>query len=73
MPANLVEEELMVIVQKGRESLLQLESIAFVDLRSVQANEFRTFWIEAVRVIQGLSERLAQADTVLHLRSDIQT
>jgi len=73
MPADRVEEELMVIVRKGRESLLQLESIAFVDLCSVQANEFRTFWIDAVRVIQGLSERLAQADTVLRLHSDMQT
>ena len=73
VPADLAREEIKDMIRKGREALLQLESIALIDLRSIQADEFRGFWIETIRIIEGLHERVAQADVVLQLRLDMQT
>lgn len=73
VPADRAREEILDTVRKGREALLQLKSIAFIDLRSIKVDEFQGFWIETIRVFEGLHERVAQADVVLRLRSDTQT
>lgn len=73
VPADRARGELLDMVRKGREVLLQLESIAFVDLHSIQVDEFQDFWIKTIRVVEGLYERVAQADAVLQLRLDMQT
>jgi hypothetical protein len=65
-----VEGELADMFRRGREALLKLESIAFVDLQSIQSDEFQNFWIETFRVVEGLSERVTQVDTLLRLRLD---
>ena len=65
-------EEILDMVRKGRQELLQLESIASIDFRSIQVDDFPDLWIDAMRVIGGLSERIAQADVVLELRSEVQ-
>lgn len=54
-------EDIQDMIQNGREALFQLESIPFIDLRSIQVDEYQSFWIECIRVIEGLS----QADAVL--------
>lgn len=69
LPEDPTHEEVLDMVRKGRQALLQLESIAFIDLRSTQVDDFPGFWIETMRVVQGLNERVAQADAVLQLRS----
>jgi hypothetical protein len=70
VPADRVEGELADMFRRGREALLKLESIAFVDLQSIQSDEFQNFWIETFRVVEGLSERVTQVDTLLRLRLD---
>jgi hypothetical protein len=50
-----------------------LESIASIDLQSIQAADFPNFWIETVRVVSGLNERIAHADAVFRLPLDTQT
>jgi hypothetical protein len=66
--ADRARGEVLDIIRKGREALLQLESIAFIDLRSIQADEFRSLWIESIRVIEGLNERVTRADAALEPR-----
>ena len=56
--ADRAHKEVLDIVRKGREALLQLESIAFVDLHSIQADEFQSLWIESICVIEGLNEQV---------------
>jgi hypothetical protein len=46
-------EEILNMTRKGREVLSQLESIAFIDLRSIKVDEFPGFWIETIRVFEG--------------------
>ena len=70
VPEDRARGEVLDIIRKGREALLQLESITSIDLRSIQADEFRAFWIETIRVTNGLSERVAQADAVFRLCLD---
>jgi hypothetical protein len=65
--------DLVAMIQKGREVLLQLESIASIDLQSIQAADFPNFWIETVRVVSGLNERIAHVDAVFRLPLDTQT
>jgi hypothetical protein len=60
--------EMLDIIRKGREAILQLESIAFIDLRSIQADEFRSFWTETIRVIEGLNEQVTRAGAALEPR-----
>jgi hypothetical protein len=43
VPADHARGEILDIIRKGREALLQLESIAIIDLRSIQADEFQSF------------------------------
>jgi len=62
-----IQKEILDMAQKGRQALLQLESIAFVDFSSIQIDDFPGFWIETMRVMEGLNERVAQADAVLQL------
>jgi len=72
VPADRALEELTEMIRKGREALLQMESIALIDLRSIHVDEFRDFWINVVRVVEGLYERVAQAEAVLQLRLGVQ-
>jgi hypothetical protein len=65
IPADRTRGEILDLIRKGRRALLQLESIAFIDLRSIKPDEFQGFWIEAVRVIEGLNERVTRADVAL--------
>ena len=60
----------MAMIRKGKQALLQLESIAFVDLQSIQAADFQDFWIETIRVIEGIHERIAHANAALQLCLD---
>jgi hypothetical protein len=69
VPADRARGEILDIIRKGREALLQLESIAFIDLSSIQADKFQSFWIETIRVIEGLKERVTRADAALEPRS----
>jgi hypothetical protein len=57
--------EILDMAQRGRDALAQLESIAFIDLRSIQVDDFPGLWIEFIRVSEGLHDRVAQADAVL--------
>jgi hypothetical protein len=34
----------MVMVRTGREAILQLKSIVFIDLKLIQADDFLNFW-----------------------------
>ena len=63
--------ELLDMVGKGREALLQLETIAFIDLRSIQADELRNIWIDVIRVAEGLCERIAQVVAALQLDATV--
>jgi hypothetical protein len=48
-----------------------LESIAYLDFRTVEVgDDFATFWMDAIRVVEGLHEQVARADVVLRLCSD---
>jgi hypothetical protein len=67
VPADRARGEILDMIRKGREALLQLESIALIDLRSIQVDKFPGFWIETIRVVEGLHERVARADAVLQL------
>ena len=73
MPADGARRELTTIIQKGREVLLQLESISFVDFQSIPADDFQDFYIEMVHVIEGLHERCALARAVLEMCFDTKT
>jgi hypothetical protein len=73
MPADRAREELKDIVRMGRKALLQLESIALIDLRSIPIDEYRDLWMETMHVAAGLHERVSQVDMVLQLCSDMQT
>jgi hypothetical protein len=57
-------EETVDMIQKLKEALSQLESVAFIDLRSIQLDEYQSFWIECIRVIQGLLIGLYQTNGV---------
>ena len=72
MPTETACGELMATIQEGREALLQLESIAFVDSRSIQADDSPNFWLGVIRIVEGLTERISHADAVLQLCSYIQ-
>jgi hypothetical protein len=64
-------EEIRTVIRNGREALLRLESIAYLDFRTVEAgDDFATFWMDAIRVVEGLHEQVARADVVLRLCSD---
>jgi hypothetical protein len=71
VPVDHVEGELADMFRRGREALLKLELIAFVDLQSIQSDEFQNFWIETFCVVEGLSEQVTQVDTLLYLCLDI--
>lgn len=65
VPADRVRGEILDSRRNGREVLLQLESIAFIDLRSIQADkydEYRSLLLETIRVIEGVIERNTRAD-----------
>src|ERR1700722_3835217 len=70
LPAINAHGELMAMIRKGKQALLQLESIAFVVLQSIQAADFQDFWIETIRVIEGIHERIAHANAALQLCLD---
>jgi hypothetical protein len=70
MPADKAREELMATIQKGREALLQLESIAFIDPHSIQ-DDSPNFWLGLIRIVEGLTERISHTDAVLQLCSYI--
>ena len=59
----------MVMVKRGREAILQLKSIAFLDLQSIQANDllnfWASFWVDAINVVDVIHERIAHASSVL--------
>jgi len=65
VPADCTRGELLDMVGKGREALLQLETIAFSDLCSFQADELRNVWNDVIRVAEGLCERIAQVVAAL--------
>jgi hypothetical protein len=46
VPADRARGEILDIIRKGRKVLLQLESIAFIDLCSIQADEFQSLLID---------------------------
>jgi hypothetical protein len=69
MPADRARGELMAMVQKGREALLRLGSIAFTDTQSIRGDNLQQF----CRVVEGLHERVAHAEAVLRWCPDIQT
>lgn len=66
--ADRARGEMLDMIRKGRKAISQLESIAFIDLRLIQADEFRNFWIETIRVIEGLNERVTRAGAALEPR-----
>jgi hypothetical protein len=68
VPPDRARREILDVIRKGRDALFQLESIAFIDLGSIQDDEFRGFWAEAIRVIFGLHERVAQAEAVFQFQ-----
>jgi hypothetical protein len=70
VPAISAHGELMAMIRKGKQMLLQLESIAFIDLQSIQAADFPDFWVETIRVIEGIHERIAHANAALQLCLD---
>jgi hypothetical protein len=68
-PTDFARGELMVMVKRGREAILQLKSIAFLDLQSIQANDlsnfWASFWVDAINVVDVIHERIAHASSVL--------
>lgn len=64
-PADLALGEVKALVEKGREALVQMKSLAFVDIQSIQRDDYPNFWMEVVSVIEGIQERLVQAIEVL--------
>ncbi len=71
VPADRARGEIPDIIKKGREALLQLESIAFIDFGSIQVDDFPGFWIETMHVIEGLKEQVTRADAALEPRSSL--
>ena len=71
VPVDHARGEILAMVQKGRDALLDLETIAYIDLHSVKHKDFPNFFIEMVRVIKGLHERIARADEVLRVMQTI--
>jgi hypothetical protein len=59
--ADRARGEILDIIRKGREALFQLESIAC----SIRDDEYRSFWLETIRVIEGLNEQVTRADAAL--------
>jgi hypothetical protein len=59
--------EILDMVRRGRQALLRVEAIPTIDLRSIKAEEFRGLWLDTIRVVVGLNERIAQADAALQL------
>jgi hypothetical protein len=74
-PVDHARGEIMTMIRNGREVLLQLKSIAHLDFQSVPAGDFPNFWMETVRVIEGLHEQIAHADVAVQMMcfSDTQT
>lgn len=72
MAADGARSELLVMIRKGRDVLSRLESIAFIDLPSIHVEDFPNFWIETLRLVEGLHERVAYAGAVLQICLDIQ-
>jgi hypothetical protein len=68
VPADCARGEILDVIRMGRGALLELELIVFIDLHSIQADEFQSFWIESIRVIEGLNELVTRADAALHPR-----
>ena len=57
--------EMLDMIRKGRKAISQLESIVFIDLHLIQADEFQNFWIETIYVIEGLNEQVTRAGAAL--------
>jgi hypothetical protein len=72
MAADGARSELLVMIQKGRDVLSRLESIAFIDLLLIHVEDFPNFWIETLRLVEGLQKRVAYAGAVLQICLDIQ-
>ncbi len=62
-----IQKEILDMAQKGRQALLQLELIVFINFSSIQIDDFLGFWIETMCVMEGLNEQVTQADAVLQL------
>lgn len=58
VPAARGRGEILDMAQKGRNALAQLESITFIDLRSIQVDDFPGFWMEFIRVSEELHDRV---------------
>jgi hypothetical protein len=57
--------ELQEMVRKGMDALLLLDYAAFIDLRSIQIDEYRHLLIQTLRLIEELTERLTRAEIAL--------
>ena len=71
MPVDHACGEILAMIQKGRDALLDLETIAYIDLHSVKHKDFPNFFIEMVCIIEGLHEQIAHADEVLQVMQTI--
>jgi hypothetical protein len=73
MPNNCSCSDLLAVVRKGREALLQLNLIASMDLRSVEVGSFPSFWMDSIRVVEEINERVSLASLILQVCSQIQS
>jgi hypothetical protein len=65
MPVEHAREEMMNLIRDGRGALVRIEAIAFVDFGSSGPDDFPRFWMELMRVLEGLNERIALASAIL--------
>jgi hypothetical protein len=66
-PVKYTHEEIMDLIRDGRGALLELEAIGYVDLDSPRPPNAASLWLEAMRVVEGLNERISLASSVLLL------
>lgn len=58
VPADYTHGKMLDIIRKKREVISQLKLIMFINLHSIKADEFQSFWIETIHVVGGLNEQV---------------
>ena len=71
--ADNARKELIAVAIKGKELLLQLESLGSVDFQSIRADRIPYFWKETFRLVEAVQEQIDHANSALQLCDNVQT
>lgn len=63
-----IRREIRSMLRRGREALAKLESIALMDPKLIHDDKFGSFWIDIMRAMGALWERVAEAGAALQFK-----